>query len=121
MRDHPEDMGWRPTATGGPRVAAATGNPLAGALGALFEGLRSRDFWLMSGSFLVCGPSTNGLIGTHLIPACVDHGITEVTGASLLAGTGVLNFIGAPLRAGSATARTTGFCCSGITGCAACR
>jgi sugar phosphate permease len=97
MRDRPEEMGLAPYGEeGGPQpVAAATGNPLATAMGALFEGLRSRDFWLLSGSFLICGLSTNGLVGTHLIPACVDHGITEVTGASLLAGMGVLNFIGA--------------------------
>ena len=50
------------------------------------RGARSRDFWLIAGSYFVCGASTNGLIGTHLIPACVDHGLTEVVGAGLLAG-----------------------------------
>ena len=55
---------------------------------------RSRDFWLIAGSYFVCGASTNGLIGTHLIPACVDHGLTEVAGAGLLAATGVFAFIG---------------------------
>ena len=42
----------------------------------------------------MCGASTNGLIGTHLIPACVDHGLTEIVGAGLLAATGVFAFIG---------------------------
>jgi predicted MFS family arabinose efflux permease len=45
----------------------------------------------------VCGASTNGLSGTHLIPACVDHGLAEVVGASLLAATGVFAFIGGTL------------------------
>jgi MFS family permease len=45
----------------------------------------------------VCGASTNGLIGTHLIPACVDHGLAEVTGAGLLAATGVFSFLGGTL------------------------
>ena len=57
-------------------------------------GSASRDFWLIAGSYFICGASTNGLIGTHLIPACVDHGLTEVVGAGLLAATGVFAFIG---------------------------
>ena len=36
------------------------------------------DFWFLAGSFFVCGASTNGLIATHLIPACVDSGMPEV-------------------------------------------
>jgi predicted MFS family arabinose efflux permease len=53
-----------------------------------------KDFWLLAGTYFVCGASTNGLIGTHLIPACMDHGYTAVTGAALLATMGVFNFIG---------------------------
>jgi predicted MFS family arabinose efflux permease len=53
-----------------------------------------RDFWLLAGTFFICGASTNGLIGTHLIPACVDNEISEVTGAGLLAAMGVFNLIG---------------------------
>jgi hypothetical protein len=33
----------------------------------------------------LCGDSTKGLIGTHLIPACVDNGISVVPGAGFLA------------------------------------
>ena len=84
------DAGRRPAAVG--RVAA--GNPVAVSFRALGDGIRSRDFWLIAGSYFVCGASTNGLIGTHLIPACVDHGLTEVVGAGLLAATGVFAFIG---------------------------
>jgi hypothetical protein len=43
------------------------------------------------GSFFICGASTNGLIGTHLIPAAMEHGIPEVTAASLLAVIGVFD------------------------------
>jgi predicted MFS family arabinose efflux permease len=57
-------------------------------------GVRSRDFWLLGGSFFICGASTNGLIGTHLIPASIDHGMTEVTAASLLAVIGVFDVVG---------------------------
>jgi sugar phosphate permease len=96
MRDRPQDLGLG--AYGDPRgplpVAPPQGNPVAVAFRALGDGARSRDFWLISGGYFVCGASTNGLIGTHLIPACVDHGLTEVVGAGLLAATGVFSFIG---------------------------
>ena len=64
------------------------------AVDGLLIGLRSRTFWLLCGSFFICGLSTNGLIGTHLIPAAIDHHLTEVTGASLLALMGLFDVIG---------------------------
>src|SRR5579875_2036218 len=95
MRDRPADVGLPPF--GGTAVEPApvqTVNPVTRALTALGSGLRDRNFWLVAGSFFICGASTNGLIGTHLIPACVDHGIPEVTAAGLLAAMGVLDFFG---------------------------
>ena len=38
----------------------------------------------------MCGASTNGLLGTHLVPACHDFGILEVSAANLLAVMGIL-------------------------------
>jgi sugar phosphate permease len=98
MRERPADLDLPPY--GGEALVARAvpaGNPAAVALGALSDGARSRDFWLIAGGYFVCGASTNGLIGTHLIPACVDHGLTEVVGAGLLAATGVFAFIGGAL------------------------
>ncbi|HEX3864371.1 MAG TPA: MFS transporter, partial [Stellaceae bacterium] len=69
-------------------------NPFTAPFHALWEGARPRDFWLIASAYFICGASTNGLIGTHLIPACVDHGLTEVVGAGLLAMTGVFAFAG---------------------------
>jgi predicted MFS family arabinose efflux permease len=43
---------------------------------------------------LAIAASTNGLIGTHFIPACGDHGIPEVQAAGLLAAMGVLDLFG---------------------------
>lgn len=98
LRDRPSDLGIPPY--GGravvPRVVP-TVNPAVRAVRALGTGLRSRDFWLLSGSFFVCGASTNGLIGTHLIPACIDHGIPEVAAAGLLAAMGVFDMVGTTL------------------------
>ncbi len=96
MRDRPEDLGLaRYGETGRSRPAATpAGNPAAVAFSALATGARSRDFWLIAGGYFACGATTNGLIGTHLIPACIDHGLSEVSGAGLLAGTGVFAFLG---------------------------
>jgi sugar phosphate permease len=69
-------------------------NPVGVALAALGRGARSGGFWLLFASFFVCGASTNGLIGTHLISYCIDHGIPEVQGAGLLAAMGVFDLIG---------------------------
>ena len=77
------------------RLAVSShGNPVAVAFRALATGVRSRDFWLLVGGYFVCGATTNGLIGTHLIAACVDHGLSEVAGAGLLATTGVFAVVG---------------------------
>ena len=96
MRDRPSDVGLMPYGeTGEPKpVPAVQGNPVMLAFGALRQASRVRDFWLLAGTYFVCGASTNGLIGTHLIPACIDHGYSEVTGAALLATMGVFNFVG---------------------------
>lgn len=96
MRDRPEQLGL---ARYGEEVrsrpaAPPAGNPVAVAFRALADGARSRDFWLIAGGYFVCGATTNGLIGTHLIAACVDHGLSEVEGAGLLAVTGVFALIG---------------------------
>jgi sugar phosphate permease len=91
MRDRPEDLGL--ARYGDPSrsrwAAPAPGNPVAVAFRALATGVRSRDFWLIAAGYFVCGATTVGVIGTHLIPACVDHGLSEVAGAGLPAGAGV--------------------------------
>jgi len=69
-------------------------NPAVAAVRALTDSMGVRDFWLLAGSFFVCGASTNGLIGTHLIPASMEHGIPEVAAAGVLATIGVFDLIG---------------------------
>jgi len=71
-----------------------SGNPFMIAIEGLFRGFRSMDFWLLFISFGVCGFSTNGLVATHLIPFCIDHGIAAVSAAGLLAAMGVFDLIG---------------------------
>lgn len=75
-------------------VAPASRNPIVTAFSVFRRAARVRDFWLLFGTFFVCGLSTNGLVGTHLIAACFDHGIPEVTAASLLALMGFFDLFG---------------------------
>ncbi len=74
--------------------ARPSGNPVALAFRTLGVGMRSVDFWLLFGTFFVCGFSANGLVGTHLISYCMDNGIAEVTAAGLLAAMGVFDLAG---------------------------
>lgn len=96
LRDRPEDAGVAPYGADETHVAPARSiaNPFGTAFRVLAHGLKSRDFLLLAGTFFICGASTNGLIGTHLISACLDHGIPEVAAASLLAVMGIFDFFG---------------------------
>ena len=118
IRDYPGDVGLRPygadptdarLATSGPtrtdaqaaavrppagdRTASATAAATA-AVSGLVAVLRDRAFWMLAGGFFICGLSTNGLVGTHFVPAAHDHGLPEVTAASLLALVGVFDIVG---------------------------
>ena len=122
LAESPGSVGLGPYgAAAEPPIARTTANPLVVALSGLGRGMRSLDFWLLFSSFAVCGFSTNGLVATHLIPYCIDHGIPAVTAASLLAAIGVFDLIGTTRRAGSPTATTHASCCSGTMACADCR
>jgi len=73
---------------------APQANPVLTAFRVLGRAVRVRDFWLLFASFFVCGLSSSGLIGTHLISACIDAGLPAVQGATLLATMGVFDLIG---------------------------
>ena len=70
------------------------GSAARNAIDSLISASKRKDFWLLFGTFFVCGLSTNGLIGTHFIPAAHDHGMHEVVAASLLALIGVFDVVG---------------------------
>jgi sugar phosphate permease len=96
IRDRPEEKGLRPLGQpdGMPAPAANLQNPFVAAISTLVMASRSKEFWILAGSFFICGASTNGLVGTHLVPACMDHGMPEVQAAGLLAVMGVFDLIG---------------------------
>ncbi|MER7213061.1 MFS transporter [Streptosporangium sp. NPDC000239] len=99
LRDHPAEAGT--TALGAdPRDPAPVPGPTtrggaaARALAVLGRAARTRSFWLLAGGFAICGMSTNGLVGTHFIPAAHDHGMSEPVAAGLLAVIGIFDVVG---------------------------
>ena len=98
LRDRPSDVGAVPYGAPADYVAPEpppiTENAARVALRVLRESSRSRAFWILVGTFWVCGWSTNGLIGTHFIPAAHDHGMPETTSAGLLALIGIFDIAG---------------------------
>jgi MFS family permease len=97
LRDRPADLGvlaYGATSDDAPPPAAPAGSAARTALRALGQAARTRPFWLLAGGFAICGASTNGLVGTHFIPAAHDHGMPETTAASLLALVGLFDIVG---------------------------
>lgn len=101
LRDYPGDIGVQPF--GGTHAEAAhrpesvagdEPGPAPRALSALRMASRTSAFWFLVGGFAICGASTNGLVGTHFIPAAHDHGLPQTTAASLLALVGVFDIVG---------------------------
>ncbi len=94
LRNRPEDRGL--LAYGA--TTAAPAEVPTGSFRAAFDGLRIGArvpaFWLLAGSFAICGMTTNGLIGTHFIPAANDHGMPTTVAAGLLATIGILDVAG---------------------------
>lgn len=97
MPEHPQQLGLRrfgetdASAPPPPMKQAATP---ALAFTALFRASKSPTFWLLFGTFFVCGLTTNGLVGTHLIAFCGDHGIAPVQAAGLLSLMGLFDLFG---------------------------
>ncbi len=95
LAESPGSIGLGPYGTAAaPPTTTSTVNPVVVAFSGLGRGMRSPDFWLLFVSFAICGFSTNGLVATHLIPYCIDHGIPELSAASVLAAMGVFDLIG---------------------------
>ncbi|MGV9787032.1 MFS transporter [Streptomyces sp. NPDC004673] len=95
LRDHPADVGLKPY---GAKEFVPKPPPVTGAarraLTVLVSAVRTGQFWLLAGSFAICGASTNGLIQTHFVPAAHDHGMPAPAAASLLAVIGVFDVLG---------------------------
>src|SRR5690606_6791305 len=79
---------------GAPSGPAPAPPPLERMAAVMGRALRTPEFWLLAGTFFICGFTSNGLVGTHLIPYAVDCGISEIVAADMLALMGAMNFAG---------------------------
>ena len=95
MVDRPADVGLQPFGETGKTAPPPVQRPaFSGAFRTLSEVSGSPVFWILAGTFFVCGLSTNGLVQTHFISLCADYGVPAVTAASMLAIVGVCDFVG---------------------------
>ena len=97
LRDRPGQLGLAPFGADprAPTPAAAPWRPdFAEPLRALGKVSQNSTFWVLAGTFFVCGLSTSGLIQTHFISLCGDYGLAAVPAASVLAMIGAFDFVG---------------------------
>ncbi|MBN9080817.1 MAG: MFS transporter [Rhizobiales bacterium 62-17] len=98
MRDRPSDLSLAPYGEGAvvppPANAASLWSLVSAPIEALREASRSSMFWVLFGTFFICGASTNGLIQTHFISLCGDYGLAAVSAAGVLAMMGAFDFVG---------------------------
>ena len=101
LRDHPHERGVGAYGDSTPYGDVMAVMPVISqrsaahrAIDGLRVAARTPTFWALAGGFAICGATTNGLIGTHFVPAAHDHGMGEKTAASLLALVGLFDIVG---------------------------
>ncbi|MEU2655326.1 MFS transporter [Streptomyces sp. NPDC007325] len=94
LRDHPADVGVAPYGGEYAEKPAPVPGAARRAVTVLLKAARTGPFWLLAGTFAICGASTNGLVKTHFVPAAHDHGMPVTAAAGLLAVIGVFDVVG---------------------------
>jgi sugar phosphate permease len=98
MRDRPSDVGLplygETKVAPPPHAGAGLVSLLLSPLVVFKDAARVPIFWVLFGTFFVCGASTSGLIQTHFVTLCHDYGLPAVTAASVLAMMGFFDFFG---------------------------
>jgi sugar phosphate permease len=95
-RDHPSELGLAPFGESVvvPPPPRLRGNPFSASLSILRDVSAVPMFWVLFGTFFVCGLSTNGLVQSHFVPLCHDFGVDAAAATGLLAVIGAFDFIG---------------------------
>ncbi|MCZ2496554.1 MFS transporter [Xylophilus sp. Kf1] len=97
VRNRPADLGLAPYGEA-PDTPVSAHAPMAMTWRTPFtmlaEASHSRTFWVLAGTFFICGLSTNGLVQTHFISLCGDNGLSPVPAASVLAMMGAFDLFG---------------------------
>jgi predicted MFS family arabinose efflux permease len=96
LKERPEALGITPYGASEDWQPPVKSDQSAGriAIDTLKQSVKDKNFLILFFTFFVCGLSTNGLIGTHFIPAAHDHGMGETVAAGLLALVGVFDVVG---------------------------
>lgn len=97
MPERPSDVGLPPygaTEVEAPPPRGRARDAAVLALSVLARAARTPAFWLLGATFFVCGFTTNGLVGTHLISLCSDRGMGIVQAGTLLAAMGAFDIVG---------------------------
>jgi sugar phosphate permease len=95
--ERPSDVGLRPFGAPDdyePPAPINAGSALTYAFAALGRAAKTQTFWLLFLGFFICGLTTNGLVGVHMIAFCGDRGMPEVKAAGLLALMGLFDLFG---------------------------
>jgi MFS family permease len=93
LRNDPTDMGLKPyVAERGQAARSARVESLRTT--SLLEAAQHSGFWLLAASFFVCGYTSTGLIGVHLIPHAVDHGFSKMAASGAMGLMGAMNVLG---------------------------
>ncbi|HEY6569527.1 MAG TPA: MFS transporter [Candidatus Limnocylindrales bacterium] len=90
LRERPSDVGERARGA----TESTPPEPLHAEPGIMRRAARSWEFWIIAGTFFICGATSNGVVGQHFIAHAVDHGFTPVTASGALALMGAFNFVG---------------------------
>jgi MFS family permease len=91
LRSRPADVALRPYGAGSAKALASPGDTRITSLGAA---TRTVDFWLLAGSFFICGFTTVGLVGFHFIPHAGEHGFSPAEATGLVTLMGSMNIVG---------------------------
>jgi MFS family permease len=97
LRDRPQALGLLPYGAD-PRTPQSSAPPWRPGFGEPLRVLASVSgsptFWVLLGTFFVCGLSTSGLIQTHLVSLCGDYGMAAIPAATVLTMIGFFDFFG---------------------------
>jgi MFS family permease len=93
LRNDPRDKGLAPYGASPSKDANASAWS-RGRRVSITEAAQYPAFWLLVSTYFVCGYTSGGLVGTHLIPHAVEHGFTEMAAAQALGVMGATSILG---------------------------
>ena len=93
VRNDPQDMGLQPYGAAPSARTDRRVDPSAERT-TLRDAIGTTPFWLLCGSFWVCGYTSTGLVLTHLIPHATEHGFHGGQAAQALGVMGAFNIVG---------------------------